>query len=618
MVNGYMGKILWVDLSSGEIVEEILDDKLCRDFIGGYGMGAKILFNKQKAGIDPLGPENILGFLTGPFTGTPALGGSRYVVVGKSPLTGTWGDANSGGYFGPNLKFAGFDGVFFKGISKKPLYLFINNGHSELRDASHLWGKDCYDTEDVLKSELGQDVEVACIGPAGEKVSLIAAIINNKGRAAGRSGLGAVMGSKKLKAIAVKGNLSVPLFDAAKADEIRKKSLKALSPLADIFRQYGTPGFTVSLTKAGDTPIKNWGGVDSVDFPNIELIGGDVVIERQAKKYSCYKCPLACGGHMKAGTEEYKYAAGAHKPEYETIAMFGANCLNANIESIIKASDICNRFGLDTISVGATIAMAIECYENGLINKSDTDGIELTWGNHKAIIETAEKIARREGFGNILADGAKVASQRIGKGAEKYAMHMQGQEYPAHDPKFSYAKALAYRMDATPARHTEDIGMPPSGCPIPQYDPKSFKGGGEAYKVGMCINYLINSAGGCEFVFWTYPNATTLTDFINAITGWNVTIDELIRTGERIADIRQAFTIREGLNPLLYQIPGRIAGLPAKNEGPLAGITLDEKTLDRDFCLAMDWDVETAKPNKKKLIELGMPEVAQELWLKNK
>lgn len=221
-MNGYMGKMLWVDLNQNKLKEEILDEKLCRDYIGGYGLGARILFDKMKTGINPLGQENILGFLTGPFTGTPALGGSRYVVVGKSPLTGTWGDANSGGNFGPYLKFAGYDAVFFTGISLKPVYLLINNGIAEIKDADFLWAKNCYETEDILKNQLGRATEVTCIGPAGEKISLIAAIINNKGRAAARSGLGAVMGSKRLKAIAVKGKKEVPLFDASKVVELRK------------------------------------------------------------------------------------------------------------------------------------------------------------------------------------------------------------------------------------------------------------------------------------------------------------------------------------------------------------------------------------------------------------
>jgi len=450
-----MGKILFVDLSKGELKDEALDDKLCRDFIGGYGIGARIIYSRQKAGVDPLGPENIFGILTGPLTGTPALSGTRYTVVGKSPLTGTWGDANSGGYFGPHLKFAGYDGVLATGISEKPVYIFIKDGKAELRDATHLWGKDTFETEDILKSELGKKVEVVCIGPSGENLSLIAAVMNNKGRAAGRSGIGAIMGSKKLKAIAVTGNMKIPLADEKRAKELRRKYLGELAgPLVNIFRNFGTPALTAECAHIGDSPVKNWGGVGVVDFPDAELIGLDPVMERQSKAFACFRCPFGCGGHMKGGTE-YEYEAGAHKPEYETLCMFGTNCLNTNLESIIKANDICNRYGLDTISTGATISFAIECYENGLITKKDTDGIEMTWGNHKAIVAMTEKLAKREGFGIVLADGAKVAADKIGKGSEKYAIHIQGQEVPAHDPKLGYHFATTYRLDPTPARHTQ-------------------------------------------------------------------------------------------------------------------------------------------------------------------
>jgi aldehyde:ferredoxin oxidoreductase len=614
MARGFMGKMLWVDLSRNELKAEVLDEKLGRQFIGGYGLGARILFSRQEAGVDPLGPDSILGITTGMLTGTPSLGGSRYVVVGKSPLTGGWGDANSGGYFGPHLKFAGYDAVFFTGISEKPVYLFINNGKAELRDAAHVWGKDTFETEDVLRSELGQDVEVACIGPAGEKVALIASVMNNKGRAAGRSGLGAVMGSKKLKAVAVKGSMKIPLADEDKAKELRKKYLGELTGHVGMLRDFGTPAIVISCAESGDTPTKNWGGTAVIDFPDYGLIAANPVIERQSKTYACYRCPIGCGGHMEEGTEEYEYEAGAHKPEYETLAMFGTNCLNSNLESIIKVNDICNRYGIDTISGGACIAFAIECFENGLITTADTDGIEMTWGNHRAIVAMTEKLVRREGFGDVLADGVKVAAERIGKGADQYAMHIQGQEAPAHDPKFGYHWGISYRMDATPARHTQGPGMPIPGLPIPEFDPKSFSGRGEAHKIGSSFNHVVNSAGVCVFVFWAFPSVDPIIDSMSAVSGWDLTIDELIKTGERIANIRHAFNIREGLNPLQYKIPGRIMGHPPPKEGPLAGVTVDEETLDSEFLAAMDWDLKTTKPSRKKLLELDMEDVAQVLW----
>jgi len=615
MAYGYMGKMLWVDLTRGTLAEETLDEKICRDFIGGYGLGARVLFSRMKAGVDPLGPENILGIVTGPLTGT-ALGGSRYVVVGKSPLTGGWGDANSGGHFGPHLKLAGYDAVFFTGISPKPVYLFIDNGRAELREAGHLWGKDSFETEDLLRAELGRDTEVACIGPSGEKVSLIAAVMNNKGRAAGRSGLGAVMGSKRLKAVAVKGSLKVPLADAEKAEELPRKYSRELTGNFNMLRQFGTPALMVPLGMAGDAPIKNWAGIVGKDFSEaeLELIGGEAVVAQQERRYACYRCPIGCGGHMKEGSGEYQYEAGAHKPEYETLAMFGSSCLNCNLESIIKVNDICNRYGLDTISTGAVIAMAIECYENGIISKEDTDGLEMSWGNHQAIVAMTERIAKREGFGAVLADGAKVAAERIGKGADQFAMHIQGQELPAHNPRFGFHWALGYRMDPTPARHTQGPGRPPRGLPIPEYDRNSQSGMQPGYKLAHSFSHVVQSLGLCIFVYWALPHIDPLMESIKAVTGWEVTFDELFKTGERITNMRQAFNVREGLNALQFHIPDRILGKPPQEEGPLKGITLDEETIDGEYLAAMGWDPVTAKPGRSKLEELGLTDVVGALW----
>jgi len=617
MARGYMGKMLMVDLSRNELKDEVLDEKLGRQFIGGYGIGARILFSRQKAGVDPLGPDNTLGILSGPFSGTPALSGTRHTVVGKSPLTGGWGDANSGGDFGAYLKFAGYDAVFFTGISEKPVYLFINNGQAELRDAAHLWGKDTRQTEDMLKSELGRDAAVACIGQSGEKVSLIAAVVN-KTRTAARSGLGAVMGAKRLKAVAVKGNMKVPVADEKRTKELRTKWQGKLGGHIVWLKPTGTPFLTTIGAKGGDSPVKNWGGVGVIDFPDAEPIGAEAVIERRTKRFACYLCPIGCGGYMKAGTGEYKYEAGSRRPEYETIAMFGTNCLNNNIESIIKANDICDRYGLDTISAAATIAFAIECFENGLITRADTDGIEMTWGNHKAIVAMTEKLARREGFGAVLADGVKVAAEKIGQGADQYAIHVQGQELPAHDPKHSFNYATSYRLDPTPGRHfvgSELAKDPahPAGL-LPEFDLKSFAGRGEARRIGSNFHQAVVCTGTCLFVYWAFPNIDPIAEFMRAVTGWDVTTDELLETGERISNLRQAFNIREGLNPLQFKVPDRVLGRPPHQEGPVAGVTVDEDIMIREYFTAMDWDLKTAKPSKKKLQELGLGDVARELW----
>jgi aldehyde:ferredoxin oxidoreductase len=617
MARGYMGKMLFVDFSKGKLRDEPLDEKLCRQFIGGYGIGARILFSQQKAGVDPLGPDNIVGILSGPFSGTPAVSGTRFTVVAKSPLTGGWGDANSGGYLGAFMKFAGYDALFFTGISPKPVYLFINNGRAELRDATHLWGKDTYQTEEMLKSELGKDAEVACIGPSGENLSLISAVIN-RSRTAARSGLGAVMGSKKLKAVVVKGNMKVPLADEAKTKELRRKWQPQLGGHIAWLKPFGTPFLVDIGVQSGDSPVKNWSGVGMIDFPDFEPIAKEAVMERTEKKFACYMCPIGCGGCMKAGTGEYKYAAGTRRPEYETTAMFGTNCLNNNLDSIIKAGDICDRYGIDTISAGAAIALAIECYEKGLITGKDTDGLEMTWGNHRSIVAMTEKLARREGFGDVLADGVKVAAEKIGRGADQYAIHIGGQELPAHDPKHAFYFATSYRMDPTPGRHfvgseLSDAPEYPAGL-LPKFDLKSFSGRGDARKIGTSFHQTVVCAGMCLFVFWAFPNVQPIGEFMRAITGWDVTGEELLKTGERIANLRQAFNIREGLNPLEFKMPARVSGKTPLKEGPVAGVTVDEDTMIKEYLTAMDWDLKTSKPSERKLLELGLPDVARELW----
>lgn len=636
MANGYMGKILFVDLSTGKIKEETTEEKFYREYIGGYGIGAKIVFNRQKAGVDPLGPENILGFMTGPLTGTDFPFGGRYTVfAGRSPLTGGWGDANSGGDFGPYLKFSGYDGIVFTGASDKPVYLYIHDGKAELRDAARLWGKDTVETEDTLKQELGKSVRVAGIGPAGENLSLISCVINNKGRAAARSGVGAVMGSKKLKAVAVYGTAQVPVADREEAKKLRKKIVGKLKDFetAKLFMQFGSSGITAQFAEFGEAPIKNWGGVGARDFPNAGLISDEHVIDLQEKKYGCYRCPISCGGHMKEGGGGYAYRAGAHKPEYETLGAFGTTCLNDNLESIIMANELCNRYGLDTISAGATIAFAMECYENGLITKEDTDGLDLNWGNHKAIVALTEKMARREGFGGILADGVKVAAEKIGKGSEKYAIHIHGQEPPMHDPRNTPSFATVYQSDATPGRHMqgscahfemgilEGLEFPHFGITIPPVDRGTFKhtytGKGKWETLFRSQSHLGNTAGAC-LIADLGPGMVTPVDtipgFLYVVTGWKQSPEEMLRTGERIATIRQAINVREGLMPADFKMPGRVTGQPPLEEGPTAGISVDAETMVAEYYRAMDWDLETGKPSKKKLLELGLEDVAQEFW----
>jgi aldehyde:ferredoxin oxidoreductase len=615
------GRILCVDLTSKKIDVMSLSPDIYVEFLGGYGLGAKFIYDHMRAGVDPLGPENILGFTTGVLVGTPAISGNRFTVCAKSPLTSTWGDSNCGGYWAPALRRAGFDAVFISGTSESPVYLYIDNGKVEIRQAEDLWGKDTTETEQTLKERHGSDVQIASIGPAGEKQSLIAAIIHDRGRAAGRSGLGAVMGSKQLKAIVVRGNLEVPMADPEAAKKLRNKWIKDLlsRPSAQKFRKYGTIDHVASSTFSNDAPVKNWAGVGLRDFPQATAISDDNVLKYEKGKYACWQCPLVCGGIYEVSEGPYKTAE-AHKPEYETCAMFGSNLLNDNLESIIALNDLCNRLGLDTISTAATIAFAMECFEKGLITAKDTGNINLTWGNHQAIVTAVKMIGQRQGpLGELLADGSRVAAQRIGGKASEYAIQIQGQELAAHDPRYGPSWGTYYKVDATPGRHTQ-IGLVvyENGGGIPGLDlgkivKYQFTGKGAAaakvqnlmhalYSAGLCMQVILRSDINC------WP------EFLQAVTGEVYPLARLEETGARIAALRQAFNIREGLKVTEFQLPGRSYGNPPLDAGPLEGIVIDVDTMAREYYEAQHWDPATGKPTPERLAALGLSYVIPDLY----
>ena len=613
MANGYIGKLLNVNLSDSNISEEPLDDALCRDYIGGYGMGARLLYDRMPAGADPLGPDNILGFLTGSLTGTPAIIGSRFVVVAKSPKTaGGWGDANCGGFFGPHMKFAGVDGLLFSGISTKPVYLFVNEGAAELIEADDLWGMGVSPLEDALKERHGKDIQICSIGPAGEKMSLSACIMNDKERAAGRSGLGAVMGSKKLKAIVVKGKMEVPVFDEEKIKALRKKYLKEKTGAFEVLNHYGTAGITQGLVQAGDAPVKNWAGAGPTDFPSerASKISDDAVIGLENyKPYGCWRCPIACGGKVtqRSGDFALEFNDGVgHKPEYETLAMFGSNLLNDDLPAIVKINEICNNLGMDTITVGATVAYAIECYENGLLTKDQTDGLDLTWGNAAAIVALTEKIGNRQGVGDIFADGVNKAWERLNHAGTDYAVHIQGEEIPAHDPKFMPGLASTYFLSATPGRHTQGGELNPSpGLAIPESNKYKYEGHAESHLILVAAMEVCNAAGLCMFGYLSYP-WQAVPEQLTAVTGNDYDMQTILETGIRIFTMRHAFNLREGINPLERNMPGRIIGDPPLQEGNVKNITVDYKTMAAEFLEELGWDANTTIPSEESLRKLGM------------
>ncbi len=659
---GYWGKILNVDLSSGKVEYEELDEDFYKKYSGGVGLGAKILWDRIKPGADPLGPDNILGFTTGLLTDAGSLFTGRFTVVGKSPQTGGWGDANCGGFFSPFLKRCGVDALFVYGTGDKPVYLYIDNNGAEIKDASELWGVDAIETENKLKEIHGKRCQVSCIGPAGEKSSYMAGICNDGGRIAARSGLGAVMGSKKLKAVVAAGTTRVKVQDKEKMSELTKKfresleggkrfkgmlgdrilamtgwitrkgSVYARQP-ANLWRlllsKFGTPAITAMSAESGDSPIKNWGGVGYTDFPlkKSQKIGAEAVINYQVKSYGCYSCPLRCGGVMKVTDGPYKIEE-MHKPEYETLCAFGSLTLTNDLHVMFKINDLVNRGGIDSISCGSTVAFAVECFEKGIITKEDTGGLELKWGNGDSIIKLTEKIINREGIGDTLADGVKVAAEKLGKNSDKYAVHCGGVEAPMHDPKFDPGFGVSYYCEPTPGRHTitsyQYLDLQflekkfSKAKKIPSFTPQKeryrYDNKGEALAVDSCYKMIIDCTGTCLFGTQVGGNIP-LVEWINAATGWNFSNDEYLEVGERIEQLRHSFNVREGLNPARDFKPNpRVYGDPPLEKGPAKGITLDMDMLSKDFYRAMHWDYETGKPDAEHLKKLGLDEVVEGLY----
>lgn len=652
MSNAYHGRILWANLGDRSFREEELPESTYRDFLGGLGLGVKVLWDNMPGGVDPLGPESILGFVPGLLTDTGAIFTGRYMVVGKSPLTGTWGDANSGGYFGPALKRTGFDGIFITGQSPDLLYILVGDGEYAFKDAAHLAGYNPEQTDAAISEELDDTkVHVASIGPAGEKLSLISCIINDAGRAAGRSGMGAVMGAKGLKALAVRGNSRVDVHDRARIktlnkiytdalkagpDPINKTLIGNIQPMAKVIRRlpvhmrneqeqyreilhrFGTSGaFTLGI-ETGDTPSRNFEGISYLDFDQktkANKLDGKALVKYQTKKYHCQSCPLGCGGTVSVPEGKYKLEK-SHKPEYETLAAFGSLCMNADLESIIMMNHICNAAGFDTISAGVVVAFAIECYERGILKPEDTGGLDLKWGNADAIIALLKKMTDREGIGDLLADGVKVASEKIGHGSEQFAMHAAGQEIPMHDPRQDVGWALAYVAEPTPGRHTAQSDTYyemarlhkkfPELAAAPMFKLKSSKykysGDGTTHAVTSKWLQALSSAGLC--MFGSLTGEIPLEEQLAAATGWDVEPKDWMTAGHRIQTLRQCFNIREGFLPSSVTVPERVLAKQAK--GPSKNASVDIEAMRKGFYRALQWDEGTGVPTEICLTSLGL------------
>ncbi len=609
MVQGYCGKYLHVDLTKGEIETRSLNMEYAELFYGGPALGARMLWDLQEKGIDPLAPEAYIGFISGPFNGTGALFGGRYTVVCKSPVTGGFNDANSGGFFGGELKKCGYDAIFITGKADQPVYLEIQDDQCKIKDATGLWGKDYKESEITLQKTLDKPHKFAGIGQAGETLSLIAAVMNDNHRCAARGGSGAVMGSKNLKMIALCGTGSVSIADQSellKINELIGKKIRD-DEGAQYFSKLGTTGQTMLMIDGNDSGVKNWAGVASkyYDYNTLLPFSGEYQTEKwKTKSYCCGSCVMACGCEFQVDGSPYDIGE-TTRPEYETAAAFSSMILNYDVEVLLKCNELCNRYGLDTISAGAIIAWVMECYEHKILAAEELDGIEAEWGNGPAIVALIEKIGKGEGVGKILGQGSRKAAQIFNKGQE-YLIETLGIEYGQHDPRYFPGLARTYQYDPTTGRHVKggtSFGNPPTDpeTGIPAY---SDVGTGKDDVFGTCDCEFINATGLCAFISNVPDTQADKYAMFKAVTGMEMDDSVLLEFGKRSFAMRYAFNIREGIRKGDYNIPYRMIGLPPQKSGTTAGRTINAQKLALNFFQELGWDLEHFVPTKKELLRL--------------
>jgi aldehyde:ferredoxin oxidoreductase len=623
MSNAFVGQILRVNLTSGEISTENLNPQWARQTLGGAGLATRYLFELTSLGIDPLGAENVLIFMTGALTGTPSASASRYSVVAKSPQTNLWGQSNSGGFFGPALKWSGFDGVIFEGVSPNPVYLLILDGKAELRNATHLWGMTVPECDDRLQAEIGRPVTVACIGPGGENLVRYAGIMNNKNRAAGRTGMGAVMGSKRLKAIACGGNRRIPLYDAAAFNRVtqRQREFMDESILKIGFDTFGTNMIADMVNVRGGYPTNNWqfGTFEQIENVNGQAMTDQVLVEG----VRCFACPVACGRGTEIRQGKWKGAHG-EGPEYETADTLGAMCGVDDLNAITMANYLCNEYGLDTISTGASIAFAMECYQKGILNRDQTGGIALNFGDADLLVDLVERIGRREGIGDLLAEGTQRMSERLGGGSEHFAMHVKGLELPAYDPRAAKITGLGYVTANRGGDHMNGYIQGPTFIDIPFLivedstirnplvaDPQDAR---VLIDMENALSVL-DALGGCKFM-GVLISAGEIVELVQAATGWDFDLDEFRKCGDRLQTMARAYCVREGLRREQDILPERLMSDPLP-DGPAQGMVLDRASLEKmkdAYYGLRGWDVASGVPTRSKLQELDLDYLIPQLW----
>ena len=661
---GHHGKVLFVDLTARTSRVETVDESVYKSFLGGYGLGAWLMWKHFPAKTDALAPQACFAISSGLLTGLRTPFSGRIQIVGKSPLTDSWADSNSGGSVCSHLRQAGYDALVVTGKAAEPTLLVIKDSEVTFESATELWGKEVPETFDALKGKFGgkRDVGVSAIGPAGEKQLRIASVMNDRYHAFGRQGFGAIYGSKNLKAIVVSGTGEIPV---AKPDEFKalckgitdeykrdlgvvarvfawmakpkkwlgwmyrmmaRRGMKLQSPVAAMRRLWTQRGTTAAVALSienGDAPIKNWKGVGSRDFPLAKKsmkIDGSVIDKYITKKLSCGDCPMPCKGIVKVKSRNL---SDVRRPDYETIVGFGANILNDDVELVTACHDACNRLGVDAVSSSATLAWVCEAVEKGILSAKDLDGIDMTWGNGEGALALTIKMGSGEGCGAWLGNGVKRAAEHVGKGAGEFAVHVHGGEPAYHDSRFTSLMGVTYIADPTPGRHTagsaswnETFGV---GFSLPKAAEKKdwnvkwkgTDGKGKAQALHSNAHQAMNGLGLCMFTMLT--GSLPWTDLLNAATGWGMTEPEVLACGERIQNLRAAFNRREGIVPADFKPHPRMLGEGDGNldAGPLKGVRVPLPVLRDDYYASMQWNKTTGHLAKAKAVELGMAELLE-------
>jgi aldehyde:ferredoxin oxidoreductase len=612
-MNGYMGKVLHVDLSTRRLWDEAVNEEDARAFVGGSGLAARIIYDMVHEDTDPLGPQNPLVFMTGPLVGTAMPSAGRYSVCALSPLTRIWGEANSGGFFGPELRFAGYDGVVITGCSSSPVWLSIVEGNPQLHDASNLWGSDSYATQQMVRQALGdQKVRIACIGVAGENKVKMAAVMNDHGRAAGRTGMGAVMGSKKLKAIGVRGSAKVPLANPERFKTLVRDIIADLEDaiLPRALRLAGTASTLDALTEIyGDMSIRYY---QQGDWDEATNLSGIVMADQyQNRIYACYRCPIGCGRETRAPRYNLDRADG---PEAETIFALGYTMMVDDLQAVIYAGHLCNLYGMDTISTGCTIALACEMFQRGIISPEDTGGLDIRYGDIKMIHRLIEMTGCREGFGDMLAEGSATLAERFG--VPELAVTVKRLEVPMHDARAFAGMAVTYALSPCGASHMQgdmyavDMGQceaPEIGIELGDRFESSQEKGRMAARQQAWRN-LYNALTLCQFQDIGVEKMLTA---LKCVTGWDLNANDLLNMGKRIVTLKRMLNIRRGITSADDHLPALL--LKPFKEGGTEGNVPDMDALLKGAYFEYGWDPSTGKPTRETITKLGLDSAGKSL-----